>query len=561
MLYLPTVVLRKRHNPAFSLACRIANEHSVPLVVLCTVLDDQHLSKQPEKPVCLTARRLAFSLEALQSCTKDWEDHGAGVAIRVHGPSSRIPHHLTLAHQSLAVVMDEPFVEPFRTYMRKVVATCSTAEVPCFTVDGSTTVPPASRLRRSNVQNEPCDIAFVGAPTKAWKWEQQTHSARKAQVYGIVKDRNLDAPTLDVQLPKSFFLVNADSESADTGFLGPILAKMPAKWKDGSTPCPGTRPWTVQELCAIQDLKEWSMTCWPGADTSVPPCSQTHGSNAAARRRWKFFLDNGLSNYSKRRNQIILPHAVSRISCYLNLGILSIMDVVADVWQFQKESRSGAEGCRKYLDECIKWREIGYVHTFAIPGYHKLDAIPAWSKTFLRKQLGSRSNGHCFEALDAANTGDETWDAMQSYLVQTGELHNNARMTWGKTAVHWQATCVPPDQVLWQLVTLNDRYALDGLSPPSYAGILWCFGWCDKPGTNGSITTKWARQYRQGPESFEIAKERLFDKVKPTVKAGPEVIASAPSSTPVNKKPRCEDIPEKSRITSYFTPLHQSNSP
>ena len=31
------------------------------------------------------------------------------------------------------------------------------------------------------------------------------------------------------------------------------------------------------------------------------------------------------------------------------------------------------------------------------------------------------------------------------------------------------------------LCNLNDRYALDGLSPCSYGGLLWCLGWADSP--------------------------------------------------------------------------------
>eukprot|EP00539_Tryblionella_compressa_P003232 CAMPEP_0178735382 /NCGR_PEP_ID=MMETSP0744-20121128/1856_1 /TAXON_ID=913974 /ORGANISM="Nitzschia punctata, Strain CCMP561" /LENGTH=110 /DNA_ID=CAMNT_0020387743 /DNA_START=604 /DNA_END=933 /DNA_ORIENTATION=+ len=95
----------------------------------------------------MTARRLAFTLEALQSCCKQFEDHGAGVGVRIHGPGARTPHHLSLSHQALLVVSDEPFVDPYRNYLRRVVNACQAAKVPCFTVDGSTTVPPKSKLQ------------------------------------------------------------------------------------------------------------------------------------------------------------------------------------------------------------------------------------------------------------------------------------------------------------------------------------------------------------------------------------------------------------------------------
>ena len=42
VLYLPTVCLRGKHNPAFALACTLANHLGLPLVVLALVLDDTH---------------------------------------------------------------------------------------------------------------------------------------------------------------------------------------------------------------------------------------------------------------------------------------------------------------------------------------------------------------------------------------------------------------------------------------------------------------------------------------------------------------------------------------
>jgi hypothetical protein len=77
--------------------------------------------------------------------------------------------------------------------------------------------------------------------------------------------------------------------------------------------------------------------------------------------------------------------------------------------------------------------------------------------------------------------------------------------------VHWQACRFPLDEVLWQLVCLNDRFALDGLSPPSYGGLLWCFGWGDKPAAGQKVSEKWAHRYRTGPEGFERAKEILLN--------------------------------------------------
>lgn len=82
----------------------------------------------------------------------------------------------------------------------------------------------------------------------------------------------------------------------------------------------------------------------------------------------------------------------------------------------------------------------------------------------------------------------------------------------GKTVVHWQATRVSTEESLLQLCCLNDRFALDGLSPPSYGGLLWCYGWQDKPAPGNRVSEKWAHRYRTGPSGFVQAKEELLER-------------------------------------------------
>jgi deoxyribodipyrimidine photo-lyase len=42
-------------------------------------------------------------------------------------------------------------------------------------------------------------------------------------------------------------------------------------------------------------------------------------------------------------------------------------------------------------------------------------------------------------------------------------------MGWGKSVLRWSAG---PEQALANLLDLNDRFALDGHSPPSVGGLL-----------------------------------------------------------------------------------------
>jgi deoxyribodipyrimidine photolyase len=572
VLYIPTVTLRKRHNPAFTFACQIANHHQVPVVVLALVIDDSFhpvfREAQPKRihdSVVFTARKTAFVLEALQQASREWSDHGAGVAIRVYGPGNRTPHHLTLSSNAVAVVTDEPFVNPYLSLVRSIERGVMNLQIPVVRVDGSTTVAPMAILssgnQESNLQSltpHSTHTTFTKPPTKAWIWEKQTDSKRRAHVLGVVQERHFDAPPLIHKLPINFF------RKKDI-----VLAlNLPSLWMDPNSPCPGKRPWTVEELEEIQDLKDWVQK-WPGMDNSVLPCSQTHGSSAAGMQRWTRFRQKHLSQYAKLRNDITKPHAVSRMSCYLNLGCVSIFDVVNDMWN------SGHPSGSKFSDEVVKWREIGYAHAFANPdAYATSEAIPPWALSYLRSKLQSnnfdksRDDNNLLLLLESAQSSDPTWNAMQEYLISTGELHNNARMTWGKTILHWLKTSLGVDDLLSYLIFLNDRYALDGLAPPSYAGILWCFGWGDKPvATNNvnaikAISQKSSSIYRKKASDFEEARRALLMSsidVKSIATCFPGTKQLTMRSLGRNKRPAAIDTDDGNDMTSKKPAIDKLN--
>ncbi|HUR93548.1 MAG TPA: hypothetical protein VMY76_03120, partial [Gemmatimonadales bacterium] len=75
-------------------------------------------------------------------------------------------------------------------------------------------------------------------------------------------------------------------------------------------------------------------------------------------------------------------------------------------------------------------------------------------------------------------THDPIWNAGQRELLETGQMHNVVRMLWGKSVITWAPTY---EEALAWLLHLNNKYALDGRDPNSYAGIQWCFGKFDRP--------------------------------------------------------------------------------
>ena len=663
VLYLPTVLLRYEQNPAFAVATHAANKLHVPLVVLAVVVDDasHSCSANPHRcplttsdtsnnasssSVVMTSRRLAFTLQALsQTCTQ-WSEHGAAVGIRIHASNNpinpnckdgkvtkgaRTPDHLTIATRANFVVTDEPFVSPYTTFVHRVEEACRKANVECYRVDGSCTVPPIQVLKKRNTNanhNNNNGIMYDGVPAKAYLWQKKTEHIRESHLNAAM-DGHFDALDLNVKVSDDILFgcssnyVTAEgkqeedddlsSPTVDNDTIQNVVHLFPSRWK--ATPAdnnsqkstlpsaPDVRPFTSRELSDLytnglswgdKDTLTGSDDAatmkrgddnlpfhnfalnWPGADLTVPPCKQTIGTTSEGNRRWNQFAvqNEGLNKYGKQRNDAKLVHSVSRMSAFLNLGIVSIFRLVWEVKRAQKlqskkkasngkttKSKWDKSGADKYEEEIVKWREMSYAHAFSRSGdYDNVSSLPHWSVTCLNNHQSGR-RGHTLQQLANGRTGDTKWDAMQRYLVRTGELHNNVRMTWGKTVVEWvgcsdrQSTDTSAAQVTLQtLCYLNDRYALDALSPPSYAGLLWCMGWTDKPSVNSgwTIALKPAQRYRMTAQDFQLAEEKLL-----TTSIPRGVGNSAAASSGIKRQPSLLDMirmqPNKSASVASST--------
>jgi deoxyribodipyrimidine photo-lyase len=85
---------------------------------------------------------------------------------------------------------------------------------------------------------------------------------------------------------------------------------------------------------------------------------------------------------------------------------------------------------------------------------------------------------YTLEQLEDAATHDELWNSAQQSLVVEGRIQNTLRMLWGKKILEWSPS---PEEALYRLIHLNNKYALDGRDPNSYNGIFWTLGRYDHP--------------------------------------------------------------------------------
>ena len=209
-------------------------------------------------------------------------------------------------------------------------------------------------------------------------------------------------------------------------------------------------------------------------DHTVKPSKLYRGGTAVARKRLKHFVRNILPDYLDTRTEPSVD-GTSRLSPYLHFGFISIQEIVKAVEHADAPKPAKAA----FLEQAIVRRELSFNLTRHNPHYDSLQSLPEWAQQTMREHADdSRPELIDEERIEAAETYDELWNASQRELVNTGLLHNYVRMLWGKRVIEWQRSYEIAFELL---VHLNNKYALDGRDPNSYAGILWCFGKHDRP--------------------------------------------------------------------------------
>ncbi len=227
-------------------------------------------------------------------------------------------------------------------------------------------------------------------------------------------------------------------------------------------------------------------------DHDVKPSAVVRGGSAEAAKRLNRFLGKTIQAYGDDRNHPD-EHATSGLSPHLHFGHLSAHELVSRVlesedWTPDKASAANgknhgfwnaSEPAEAFLDQVLTWREMGFNLSFREPDrYDKFESLPDWAKKTLGETMTDpRPELYTLEQMEAAETGDEVWNAAQREIVRTGVMHNYMRMLWGKKILQWSRT---PQEALEIMIHLNNKYGLDGRDPNSYSGIFWVLGRYDR---------------------------------------------------------------------------------
>jgi deoxyribodipyrimidine photo-lyase len=209
-------------------------------------------------------------------------------------------------------------------------------------------------------------------------------------------------------------------------------------------------------------------------DHTVPPVSAFRGGITAARARLRRFLEHGFPRYLEAYEDPNDDDGTSRLSPYLRFGHISIHEVLRAV-----QEPDLPDQYEKFLDEALVWRELAHNFTFHDPAHFSVQGIPYWAAEELRRgEHDPRPAIYSAADLEGARTDEELWNAAQRAYLVDGWMHHTVRMLWGKAVLQWTTTAAECFRIL---LRLNNKYALDGSDPNSYAGIHWIHGKFDHP--------------------------------------------------------------------------------
>lgn len=211
-------------------------------------------------------------------------------------------------------------------------------------------------------------------------------------------------------------------------------------------------------------------------DTVVGPVKRFRGGHGEASRRLKAFLKEAFEGYGAGRNK---PEAgaASHMSPYLHFGQISPVEIALAI----RAAKTGdAEDRSAYLEELIVRRELAMNHVLHTKGYDAYaTALPDWAKKTLAEHAADpRPTLYSEDELAQGKTHDHYWNVAMREMRETGYMHNQLRMYWGKKILEWSPS---PEEGFAVTLRLNNRYFLDGRDANSFTNVAWVYGLHDRP--------------------------------------------------------------------------------
>lgn len=209
------------------------------------------------------------------------------------------------------------------------------------------------------------------------------------------------------------------------------------------------------------------------ADEPAPVAGWRGGQNRA-HALLDDFVSVTLGRYDDLRNRYTDDASSSKLSPYLHYGQISPVTIALAA----RNTDAPATHVDSFIDEVVVRRELAVNFVLHNHDHDAFAGLPDWARATLDEHADdARQATFTAAELEQAETKDPIWNAIMRRIRDSGWVHNQLRMYWGKQILYYTNT---PGHAFRTLLKLNNRYFLDGRDPNSYANVGWCFGLHDQ---------------------------------------------------------------------------------
>ena len=304
--------------------------------------------------------------------------------------------------------------------------------------------------------------------------------------YAIEKDYSLSIDIIDTDL---IVPVRIASDKAEYGAytLRPKIKRMYLEFRDFSrTPTLKNKGHlNIDSDDDLSDIKK--LTDQLDIDQSVKISPIYHGGYTNASKLFSDFLEN-------KANQYILSNdpslgLTSKMSMYLHFGQISALEIMDRMFLAIDHGHLDGESFDAYIEQLLVRRELAFNYVTYNKGYDQFETMTEpWAyMTMNEHEIDKRDYLYSKNELENYQTHDPYFNAAMKEMVFTGYMHNYMRMYWAKKIIEWSPTYKEAYQTI---LSLNNKYFIDGRDPNSYTGIAWCFGKHDRAWTERNVFGK-----------------------------------------------------------------------
>ena len=328
VMYCMLNTFRAHDNPALQTAIQLSNSLDLPVLVL-SVLNDKWNHA--------TERRFNFILEAMKSVSIElYDKYKIPLTLNIQCTTKTYkPWHLMLASRgAAAIIVDEPYTEPYISFASQIKRTVA----PSVLVDNACILTP-QLVHNFHLLDRP------------YKFVNATKVRRETRLLWKLKENELK-----LHLQKESLRLYCNNLPFEPINLNDRIVDNFCNLKNSNFNL------SVSKIDYILNKLVTNI------DYSVGKIVSTKGNSAAGYKRWDAFMKRGLKSYDKKRNDVLEHYnfGVSRMSCYLNLGIVSPFKMMKMLFDGSDCHNKGNKN-EKFLKEFLCFRELSYCFCFYNP--------------------------------------------------------------------------------------------------------------------------------------------------------------------------------------------------